>query len=153
MKFTLNLVHILYIKCKPVNLKKTILFLVLICLFGASKAQKVDSIFFSLYTDSLKKGTYNYISVDGKCNNGRYLPLDDKTVEFSCPEAKFEGNNLIIPAGFKGEKVTITAKLKSNPAIVKQVTIYIKTKPDGPLKTAEELMREMEQSNRKRRNG
>lgn len=153
MNFMLNLVRILYIRCKPVTLKKTILFLILICSFGASKAQKVDSIFFSLYTDSLKKGTHNYISVDGKCNNGRYLPLDDKTVEFSCAEARFEGNNLIIPADFKGEKVTVTAKLKSNPAVVKQVTIYIKTKPDGPLKTAEELMREMEKGSGKRRNG
>lgn len=137
---------------KPGILKRIIPLIIFLCSFGASKAQKVDSIFFSLYTDSLKKGTHNYISVDGKCSNGRYLPLDDKTVEFSCAEAKFEGNNLVIPADFKGEKVTVTAKLKSNPAVVKQVTIYIKQKPDGPLKTAEELMREMEQGSR-RKNG
>lgn len=137
-------------------MKRIIPIIVLLCCFGVSKAQKVDSIFFSLYTDSLKKGTHNYISVDGKCNNGRYLPLDDKTVEFSCTEAKFEGNNLVIPSDFKYEKVTVTAKLKSNPSVTRQVTIYIKQKPDGPLKTAEELLREMEQNSggkRKRKGG
>ena len=29
-----------------------------------AKAQKIESIHINLYTDSLKKGTYNYINVD-----------------------------------------------------------------------------------------
>jgi hypothetical protein len=42
----------------------------LISLTTLTKAQKVDSIFFHPYTDSLKKGTYNYINVDGKLSDG-----------------------------------------------------------------------------------
>ena len=35
-------------------------------------AQNLDSIFFNLYTDSLKKGTYNYINVDGQFTDGAF---------------------------------------------------------------------------------
>jgi hypothetical protein len=127
-------------------LKKIILLFCICCSFFSAKAQKVDSIYFNLYTDSLKKGTFNYISVDGKFSNGRYLPLDNKTIELSATEGKFEGNSLWLPPDFKAEKVTITAKLKANSAITRQITIYIKTKPDNEkLKTPEELLRELEQ--------
>ena len=93
-------------------------------------AQKVDSIYFHLYTDSLKKGQHNYINVDGKLSNGRWLPLTAKEVLFSCAEAKFEGNELIIPTDFKEEKVNIRASLKSNPSVSIEKTIWIKKKPD-----------------------
>ena len=97
------------------------------------KAQTVDSIYFHLYTDSLKKGQHNYINVDGKLSNGRWQPMTAKEVEFSCPTARFEGNELIIPVDFNEEKVRIKAILKSNPAIVIEKTIWIKTLPDPPL--------------------
>ena len=93
-------------------------------------SQKVDSIYFHLYTDSLKKDQHNYINVDGKLSNGRWLPLSSKEVLFSCPEAKFEGNELIIPADFKEGKVLVRAVLKSNPSVVIEKTIWIKKKPD-----------------------
>jgi hypothetical protein len=142
----INLVHLSHSKCKMSPLKKMIPLFCLCCSFFAAKAQKVDSIYFNLYTDSLKKGTFNYISVDGKFNNGRYLPLDSKTIDLSSTEGKFEGNSLWIPPDFKAEKVTITAKLKENPAIVRQITIYIKTKPDNEkLKTPEQILKELEQ--------
>ena len=97
------------------------------------KAQTVDSIYFHLYTDSLKKGQHNYINVDGKLNNGRWQPMTSKEVEFTCPTARFEGNELIIPVDFTGEKVTIKAMLRSNPSIIIERTIWIKTGPDPPL--------------------
>ena len=96
-------------------------------------AQKVDSIYFHLYTDSLKKGQHNYINVDGKLSNGRWLPLTAKDVLFSCPEAKFEGNELIIPADFKEEKVTVRAALRSNLFVAIEKTIWIKKKPDDEI--------------------
>jgi hypothetical protein len=133
-----------------------LLFLLFPALFQA-KAQKIDSIYFNLYTDSLKKGTHNYINVDAKYDNGRYQPLDTKTIELTATDGKFEGNSLWLPADFKPEKITITAKLKTNPAISRQVTIYIKTRPDNEkLKTPEELLRELEgkgRKNNRRRSG
>ncbi len=96
-------------------------------------SQKVDSIYFHLYTDSLKKGQHNYINVDGKLSNGRWLPLTDKEIIFSCEEAKFEGNELIIPIDFKLEKVKVKAALKTNPSISLERIISIKQKPDDEL--------------------
>jgi len=113
-------------------LKKLIL-LAAIAFYLPSKAQKIDSIFVHLYTDSLKKGQHNYINVDGKLSNGRWQPMTAKEVDFSCPTARFEGNELIIPPDFKEEKVTVKAILKSNPAIIIVRTIWIKTVPDPPL--------------------
>jgi hypothetical protein len=114
-------------------MKKALSLIVLTACTSALFSQKVDSIFFHLYTDSLKKGQHNYINVDGKLSNGRWLPLTAKEVLFSCPEAKFEGNELIIPDDFKEEKVTVKAILKSNQLVVIEKTIWIKKKPDDEL--------------------
>jgi hypothetical protein len=88
--------------------------------------QQVDSIYFHLYTDSLKKGVHNYINVDGKLNNGRWLPLSAKEIELSTTGGKFEGNDLVLPANFKSEKVTVKAILKNNPAVWKEIDIWVK---------------------------
>ncbi len=104
-------------------------------------AQKIDSIYFHLYTDSLKKGQHNYINVDGKLSNGRWQPLTSKEIQFTSSAGKFEGNNLILPANFKGEKVKIKAVLKSNMEIWKEITIWIKKLPDPDrLPTKEEIL-------------
>lgn len=130
--------------------------ILLLLIFTAASSplfsQKVDSIYFHLYTDSLKKGQYNYINVDGKLTNGRWLPLTAKEIRFSCSTATFQGNELIIPADFKDEKVTVKAVLKANPSVVIERTIWIKKKPDGELPTIEEVMKpaEPKQKNKKR---
>lgn len=123
-------------------MKKYLLLLLVAGSFSAAKAQKVDSIYFHLYTDSLKKGQHNYINVDGKMSNGRWMPLTSKDIQFSCTEAAFEGNELIIPDDFKPAKVTVRASLKSNPSVSIEKTIWIKTKPDGALPTREEILNE-----------
>lgn len=106
-----------------------------------AEGQPVDSIAFHLYTDSLKKGVYNYINVDGKLSNGRWLPLTQKEITFISSHGTFEGNDLFIPADFMEEKVKVKAVLKSNPAIQKEITIWIKKKPDPEkLPTKEEVM-------------
>ena len=105
------------------------------------KAQKVDSIFFNLYTDSLKKGTYNYINVEAKLSSGQWMPLTAKEVKFSCASGKFDGNSLFIDSTFKGEKVTVKVALINNPAVSREITIYIKKYiPDERLKTIEEVL-------------
>ena len=134
-------------------MKKSLLIIFLATLaFGAHvKAQKVDSIFFNLYTDSLKKGTYNYINVDGKLSDGRWMPLTEKEIQFTTTAGRFDGNSLVLDKAFSEEKVTVTATLKSNTSISKSVTIYIKRNPDNEkLKTTEEILREMEEQSKQK---
>ncbi len=135
---------------------KKLLLLFFICIACVVKAQKVDSIFVNLYTDSLKKGTYNYINVDGLLSNGRYLPLDSTQVIFWASEGKFSGNSLWLDKDFKHEKVFIKVMLRRNFLVSKEFTVYIKRKPDDEkLKTAEELMNNMDNkagSKRSRKN-
>ena len=116
-------------------------------IFG--NAQKVDSIFFHLYTDSLKKGTHNYINVDGRTSDGKWKPLTGKDIDFTSTYGKFEGNELILPDDPTVEKLTVKAVLKANPAVWKEVTIWIKKKPDPALPTKEEILRDKPQKNSK----
>ena len=116
-----------------------------------SKAQKVDSIFFHLYTDSLKKGQNNYINVDGKYSDGRWQPLTSKDIDFSCSKAQFNGNEIIIPEDFKEDKVTVKASLRSNPAIFIEKTIWIKKLPDPEfLPTKEDILNQKPKKNKPR---
>lgn len=132
-------------------MKKIILLFLLTVSAATLFAQKVDSIYFNLYTDSLKKGQHNYINVDGKMSNGRWMPLTAKDIQFSCSTAEFSGNELIIPDNFKPEKVTVKAVLKSNPAVWLERTIWIKTKPDGDLPTKDEIMKTIPSKKNKNR--
>ncbi len=124
-------------------MKRALLFILLsACFFARAGAQQVDSIFFNLYTDSLKKGTHNYINIDGKLNNGRWMPLTGKEIEFTASSCEFSGNELIVPAGFTEEKIKVKAVLKSNPSVWKERTIWIKKLPDpDTLPTNEEILR------------
>ena len=74
-------------------MKKNLLLIVILAAASPLFAQKVDSIYFNLYTDSLKKGQHNYINIDGKLSNGRWQPLTSKDIQFSCSSANFEGND------------------------------------------------------------
>lgn len=118
----------------------------------SSEAQQVDSIFFHLYTDSLKKGTYNYINVDGKLHDGTWFPLTDKQLSFTATGGRFEGNSLFLDTGFTPEKVIVSAMLRSDTAIAKTVTIWIRTRDDHErVKTKEEIMQEVDQPRRRRK--
>ncbi|MEO6329764.1 MAG: hypothetical protein ABIO55_12565 [Ginsengibacter sp.] len=106
----------------------------------------------NLYTDSLKKGTYNYINVDGLLPNGSYTPLDSTDILFWSSEGKFYGNTLLIDKDFKKEKIVIKVTLKSDRSITKEFTMYIKTKEDNEhLKTTEELLEDLQNANSKRK--
>src|SRR5215467_6557256 len=106
--------------------KKILIIIILIFSSATIFSQKIDSIFFHLYTDSLKKGQHNYINVDGKLSNGQWQPLTSKQIQFSSSACEFDGNDLVIPSNFKEEKITIKAELKTDPSIWKEVTIWIK---------------------------
>ena len=129
------------------------IFIVAFVLFSSVvNAQKIEKIFVNLYTDSLKKGTYNYINIDGLLPNGNYTPLDSSEVTFWSSDGKFYGNTLLVDKDFKKEKITIKVTLKSNPAITKEFTMYIKRKDDNEhLKTTEELLRDLQNSKTKKK--
>ena len=125
---------------KIIALKQFLVFLFSLS-FSFARAQKIDSIYVHLYTDSLKKGTYNYINIDGKLDNGRYLPLDSSQINFSSSDGKFYGNSLYLPEDFHKEKVQIKAVLRSNPSMYKEFDIYIKKIPNPTkLKTMDEIL-------------
>lgn len=121
-------------------MKNYLLALFLICTVSAT-GQQVESIHVNLYTDSLKKGTKNYINIDGKLSNGRYLPLDSSHLVFWSSAGTFTGNNLWIDPDFVPLKVDFKVSLRSNPALFKTFSIYVKQRPDAALKTIEEVMK------------
>jgi hypothetical protein len=113
-------------------------------------SQKVDSIYFHLYTDSLKKGFYNYINIDGKLSDGSWTPLDSTQVLLISDGGFFKGNDLFIDSSYKEETVRVKAVLKTNPSIHREVVIYIRKRGfTEPLKTNEEVLDEMRKKSAK----
>ncbi len=105
-----------------------------------AKAQQIESIAFHLYTDSLKKGVHNYINVDARLTNGKYLPLSNKEIKFWCNTGHWEGNDLIIDSFYKGDSVVIKATMKEKPTLSATITVYIKKSTyEGKLFKEEEL--------------
>lgn len=108
----------------------------------SAQAQTLDSIFFNLYTDSLKKGTYNYKNVEGHFTDGTYLPLGEKEIKFSSSGGRFNGNSLFIDSSLADDKVTIKAVLIRNPRLTREISIYIKKSPDDEkLPTLDEVIK------------
>ena len=119
-----------------------------------SDAQKIDSISFHLYTDSLKKGMHNYINVDGKTSDGKWKPLTAKDITFTSSYGTFEGTELVLPDNPSVEKIIIKAVLKSDPRLWKEITIWIKKKPDDEiLPTTEEVLKNKSQKTGKSKRG
>lgn len=111
-------------------MKRILLLVVLITAVQILKAQKIDSLFFNLYTDSLKKGSWNYINVDAKLSNGRYIPLTTEQLNIKVSAGKLEGNSVWLDWDFKPEFVTVDVELKKNPSVKKSITIWVKKKDE-----------------------
>lgn len=129
------------------RMKMSVFLLVFLVAANWASAQKIDSIYFHLYTDSLKKGFYNYINVDGKTANGQWLPLTTNDIVFSTASdtsLRFQDNDLFIDSAYTKETVTVRATLKTNPRVWKEVTIYIRKRGfDELLKTDDEIIGEI----------
>ncbi len=124
-------------------MRKLILSLTLILIYTISSGQKIEAIYFNLYTDSLKKGFYNYINIDGKATNGEWLPLDSTHIKFSANTGHFKGNDIFIDSSYTADTIKVKAILRANPAIWKEITIYIRKRGfDEPLKTNDEILNE-----------
>lgn len=118
--------HPIFCYMNHMTMKYLLSLIILLSFSEGIQAQKVDSIFFHLYTDSLKKGTHNYINVDGKMSNGRWKPLSSKEVDFTASGGVFTGNELFIPLDFAQEKVVVKAVLREKPELWREVTIWVK---------------------------
>lgn len=133
-------------------MRKLLSLFIVVLLAQWASAQKVEHIAFNLYTDSLKKGFYNYISVDGQLSDGTWQPLDSSQITFTANTGFFTGNDIFIDSSYTGDSIVVKAVLRSNPAIWKKTTIYIRKRGfDEPLKTNDELFEELRQSHRKKR--
>lgn len=106
--------------------------LLLSCVFSISflQAQKIDSLFFNLYTDSLKKGSWNYINVDAKMSDGKYLPLTTDQLQFKVSNGKLQGNSVWIDWTFPDDSVVVEVVLKKDLSVKRTITIWIKRKDE-----------------------
>lgn len=130
---------------------RALLLLALVFIWQCASAQKIESIHFNLYTDSLKKGFYNYISVDGKYSDGSWLPLDSTHVRMWANAGRFQGNDIFIDSSYTGDSIRVKAVLKTNPAIWKETVIYIRRRGfDEPLKSNTEVLNDMRKGKKKR---
>lgn len=119
--------------------------------FRASFAQNIDAIYVNLYTDSLKRGTYNYINIDGHLSSGRFLPLDSSQLIFNTSYGKFFGNNLLIDKQCSVDKVKIKVVLRKDPTLFKEFVMYIKKNEDNErLPTSEEILERMKKDAKKK---
>lgn len=128
--------------------------LILACLLTTGQAvlaQRIVEIKFNLYTDSLIKGFHNYISVDGKLQDGRWYPLTEKEIVFTVSAGVMEGNEILIDSSEAVDSVVVKAALRNQPAVWKQAVIYLRKRGfDTPLKTEEEILAEMQNSRKKK---
>ena len=77
--------------------------------------------------------------------------MDSSKIAFSCNTGYFKGNDLFIDSSYNGETVTVKAVFKSNPSIWKETTIYIRKRPfTEPLKTNDEVLKEMREKRKKK---
>lgn len=111
-------------------MKQVYLLLLFTLSVGLLRAQKIDSLYFNLYTDSLKKGSWNYINVDAKLSNGTYMPLTSEQLNFKVSNGKLQGNSVWIDWNFKDDSVVVEMALKKDPSIRKSITIWIKKKDE-----------------------
>ena len=105
-------------------------------------SQKIDRIYVNLYTDSLKKGTYNYINIEGSTPDGMILPLDTNHLTFSASSGDFFGNSLWLDPVCDADSITVTATLKQKPTEVKTFVVYLKRNEDTEeLPSEEDILR------------
>jgi hypothetical protein len=106
---------------------------ILSLLLTATHAQKLEKLYVNLYTDSLKRGTLNYINIDGLFSNGKFLPLYTVHLKYETSVGAFEGNKLWLPDSITIKDVHIRVHAKQNPQLEARFVVGIKQVPDPPL--------------------
>lgn len=121
----------------------------LLAVGSAGYGQTFESFYVNLYTDSLKKGTFNYINIEGITTEGNVLPLDTNHVVFKATSGKFFGNSLWLDSSCNEESVTVTATLKGKIPKSETVVIFIKRNQDNEALPSEEEIIKKAGKNRK----
>ncbi|RYY98052.1 MAG: hypothetical protein EOO11_09180 [Chitinophagaceae bacterium] len=122
-------------------MKKSLLLWCLWCgMAGFAQGQAVARFDFNLYTDSLKKGFYNYINVDAQLSDGSWRPLDSTQLRFMASTGFFKGNDLFIDSSYRGDSVRVRVELRSDPKQWKETSIPIRRRPFGDLPTEREVI-------------
>ncbi|MFN4284446.1 MAG: hypothetical protein ACK4E8_00615 [Lacibacter sp.] len=131
-----------------------------ICLMQSlyAVAQQPDSIWFDLYTDSLKKGSWNYINVVGRFAGGRVLPISPSQLILRSSAGRVEQGSVWIDWNETADSVTVWVQLQKQPSLQKAVTIWIKKEDrqmdvpasDSLLQQLNERLRRQPRSRRKR---
>ncbi len=146
-------IGIVFLSIHNIMKLRKIFSLLFIFISSIASAQKIESIHVNLYTDSLKKGTYNYINVDGRLSNGKYVPLDSTEIIFWASDGRFSVNSLWINKDFNKENILIKVTAKNDKSLSKEFMMYIKKKPDDEkLKTNEELIKGTGENTKKKKN-
>ncbi|MEJ7911847.1 MAG: hypothetical protein WKF70_01740 [Chitinophagaceae bacterium] len=131
-------------------MRKILFGCLLISFASVCHAQKMQSIQFNLYTDSLKKGFFNYINVDGQSTDGNWYPLDSTHLIFRATAGSFRGNYLFIDSSFTGDSIIVQILLRQDTSVQKNLVIYIRKRGfDEPLKTEDEILNKMPGNRRK----
>ena len=134
-----------------VNMRKLFLLVCVASWAATASAQQLDSIFFNLYTDSLKRGTYNYINVEGKFSDGTYLPLGEKELKFSSSKGSFAGNSLFVDSAITDDKIRVRVEVRKNPRLWREIDIYIKKfDANERLPTMDEVLRGRREKGKKK---
>ncbi len=80
------------------------------------------------------------------------MPLTSTDITLTSNTGKFRGNDLFIDSSYHADSVKVKAALISNPAITKEIVIYIRKRPfTEPLKTNEEVLNSIQQEHRRPR--
>lgn len=94
--------------------------------FTTPKAQQLVRITANLYTDSLKKGFYNYINIEGQHADGSWLPLDSTVVLFYANTGHFQGNDLFVDSGYTASVVRVVVRAKANDRLCIELVIPVR---------------------------
>ncbi|RYZ23781.1 MAG: hypothetical protein EOO16_03785 [Chitinophagaceae bacterium] len=133
---------------------KTLRFLFFFLLAAPTlRAQRVERFEFNLYTDSLKKGFYNYINIDGQLSDGTWRPLDSAHVALSANTGFFKGNDLFIDSSYRGDSVLVTAVLRANPAQQRRIVIHIRRRDFDALPSEQEVLQGPATGQREKKRG
>ena len=128
--------------------KKRIFYSFLLLVSVNANAQKIEKVFFNLYTDSLKLNQFNYINIDAKLSNGSYKPLTSNELHLSSNTGIWNGNSLYVDSSYKKDSVVISYTLKDNKLIAGSITIYIKkVEVQEKIKTEKEYLGELKRKN------
>lgn len=107
------------------------LFSLLLCsilAFGADAQHgpQVRRIYFNLYTDSIKTQLNYYVNVEAELSNGRFLPMDTSQIIIEADHGRMAGNEWVAPKQIGFDRVHFLARLKSDPSVQEEITVYLK---------------------------